>query len=60
MEKNEFIKKNLLSFISFFFILFVIFYFIFPEDTLSEHITDSTFITIIYHIPALIKYFNKE
>lgn len=60
MERNEFIKKNLLSFVSFFFILFVIFYFVFPEDTFSEHITASTIATIIYHIPILLKYFKRE
>lgn len=60
MEKNKFIKSNLLSFVSFFFILVFIFYFVFPEDTFSEHLTASAIATIIYHLPALIKYFKKE
>lgn len=60
MEKNKFIKSNLLSFVSFFFISVVIFYFVFPEDTFSEHLTVSAIATIIYHLPALIKYFKKE
>lgn len=60
MEKNKFIKSNLLSFVSYFFIMLIIYYFVFPNDTFSEHITGSLITTTIYHIPALIKYFKKE
>lgn len=60
MGKKEFLKENLLSFVSYLIIMVVVFYFVFPEDTISEHITTSTIATIIYHIPALIKYFKKD
>lgn len=60
MERNEFIKKNLLSLVSYFFIMLIIFYFVFPNDTFSEHITASLMTTTIYHIPILLKYFKRE
>lgn len=60
MEKNKFIKRNLLSFVVFFVIMIIIFYFLFPGNTLSEYIIGSTISTIIYHIPVLINFFKKN
>ena len=60
MDKSEHLKKTILSLVSYFFIMLIIFYFVFPNDTFSEHITGSLITTTIYHIPILLKYFKRE
>ncbi len=60
MEKNKFINRNLLNFVSLFGITIIVFYFFFPTDPFSEHVVTGAIITMIYHIPALIKFFKKD
>ena len=64
MDKSEHLKKTILSLVSYFFIMLIIYYFVFPNDTFSEHITASLMTTtiyhILYHIPILLKYFKRE
>lgn len=56
MEKKRAFKDNLLNAICFFVILFVVYYFIFPGDTLWDVIELSLGTAILYYLFSLIDF----
>lgn len=66
MEKKRAFKDNLLNSICFFVILFVVYYFIFPGETLWDVIELSLSTAILYYLfslidfSKLIKKFNRQ
>lgn len=60
MEKNIVIKKELLSFASFFLILFLILFYFLPDYTFKDSIVVSALTAIMFHIPVLIKILKQK
>jgi hypothetical protein len=60
MEKKDFIKRNILSFVRLFFIMIILLYFIFNDYDILDSLIGGAIVTPIYHIPALINFFRKK
>lgn len=55
MDKKSKVERELLSFLSFFVILFIILFYFLPDNTFKDSIEISALTAAIFHIPTVIK-----